>query len=107
MSLWTRVAEWTGLNYRAEGTTDTGILPPRRSDSVTVTTDSAMGLASVYRAVQILATSGAQLGIVSERSGVEVSPEQVPSIVKRPSLSMSRSDFIEQFLICMATKVGS
>jgi HK97 family phage portal protein len=103
MSFWTRVAEWTGLNYRAEETTDTGILPPPRTDSYTVTTDAAMGLASVYRAVQILATAGSQLSLTSERQGEAVPADQVPSLVKRPNLSMSRSDFVEQFLISMAT----
>lgn len=95
--------EATGLRYRAESGAPSYIAPPPRDRAAGgVTPRSALSISTVYRAVQILATSAAQLGIDVERNGVKLSTAATPSLIQRPALGMDRAEFIEQTVTSMA-----
>ena len=79
-----------------------GVLPPPRRDGYTVTQDAALSLSTVFRAVQILTTAAGQLGVKVHRSGALLDAAAVPSIIKTPSLGMSRGDFIEATVTSLA-----
>jgi HK97 family phage portal protein len=90
-TLWQRL---TGTEPRIE-TRSTVPLIPIRSDTV-VNTNSALSLAAVYRAIQIIATPISKaLPLESFRygGGLEQKIEN-PVLVNNPSLSESRKDFI-------------
>jgi HK97 family phage portal protein len=69
------------------------IVPPPRSASSGVTTNDALSLASVFRAVGILSTSMKQLKAHAYRDDVQVA---APLWMRSPSLNVSRSTFMEQ-----------
>jgi len=82
----------------ATQTTENRLAPPPiplRSDTV-VSTTSALSLASVYRAIQIIATpisKALPLDTFRYGGGLEIKIEN-PVLVNNPSLSESRKDFI-------------
>jgi HK97 family phage portal protein len=79
-----------------------GIIPPARSDAgAAVTAERAVSLSTVYRAIQILATSASQISYQVESNGLRLPDAQVPSLMKKPCLDMSRSDFIEQTVLSL------
>lgn len=93
----------TGLRYRADAGLPSYIAPPPRdSGAAGVTPRSALSISTVYRAVQILATSSSQLGINVERNGATLPAANVPSLIQRPALGMDRAEFIEQTVTSMA-----
>ena len=100
-----KIAERAGLvDYRAEDghTIESHIAPPSRSNTV-LNTSTALSISTVYRAVQILATSAGQLPIYVERNGTKLTTAQTPNLVLTPSLDMDRVDFIEQSVTSLAT----
>ena len=73
------------------------VLPPSR-DSVYLNTDSALGLAAVYRSVNVISATGSQLPLVVRRQG-----EIVDSLIaKRPDLRVSATEFYSQTLTSLA-----
>jgi HK97 family phage portal protein len=77
---------------------------PMRSDTF-VSTETALSLASVYRAIQIIATpisKALPLETYRYGGGLEVKIEN-PVIVNNPSLSESRKDFIFSTVSSLAT----
>ena len=77
---------------------------PMRSDTF-VSTETALSLASVYRAIQIIATpisKALPLETYRYGGGLEVKIEN-PIIVNNPSLSESRKDFIFSTVSSLAT----
>lgn len=68
---------------------------------VAVSTDRAIGLASVYRAVSIIGTSVSQLPVGVWRSGEEIDLATT-ALVNKPNLDISRSAFFEQTAVSMA-----
>jgi HK97 family phage portal protein len=56
----------------------------------------------VYRAIDIITSAVAQLPLRVERHGVEVPAGEIPDIIKAPSLSFTRSDFLEQIALSLA-----
>lgn len=91
--LFTRAAKAVGIN-----------LPTRSGDLTTsISVDSAVGLVAVYRAIFVITTAASQLSLDVERSGIKLTGAQVPSYIRRPSLRMSRSDFIEALVMSLAT----
>lgn len=76
------------------------LLPARSLDNwaAGLGEERALGLSAIYRAVQLLADSIAQLPIQVERNGQVLDRSEVPSIIKRFNLEMDNQDFIE-FLV--------
>lgn len=103
MSIFTRVADALtgGLIRRDEQARAAGVLPPARTDAPVLMGDAIM-LPAVQRALTILTTSAAQLGLDVERGGDRLEGADMPSIVRRPSLDMSRSEFIAQLVMSLA-----
>lgn len=66
-----------------------------------VSTDRAIGLASVYRAVSILGTSVSQLDVGVWRNGEEL-PLKTTDLVVRPDVNLSRHAFLEQTTVSLA-----
>jgi len=103
-----KVLEATGLvGYRAEQAeyvVASHIAPPPYDRGLgDFSTASALSISTVYRAVQILATASSQLPIAVERQGTKMNAADVPSIVTKPALNMTRVEFIEQTVTSMAT----
>lgn len=78
------------------------IPPPRERAGRTVTAESAVTLSTVYRAFQIITTSAAQISYHPYRHGQRVPAAQVSSLMKRPCLDMTRTEFIEYTVTSMA-----
>lgn len=73
-----------------------GIIPPSRERlGRAVTAESAVTLSTVYRAFQIITTSAAQISYHPYRGGQRVPEAQVASLLKKPCLDMTRTEFIE------------
>ena len=77
------------------------LLPPSRNVTETVSVNQALTLSSVYRAISILSISASQVNFKAYAAGVEVT--RLPSWFKQPDLKISRSAFIEQTVVSMAT----
>lgn len=115
MSVWTRAAGLFGFaeeraaatepaDLADAGLTDEqaplrGVIPSGRAGGRLVSQETALTLSTVFRAVQIHATAVAQLPLRIERGGRLV--EDTPAIVARPSLSKSRSRFLEELTSCL------
>lgn len=89
--------------YRAmrSAGTITGIVPPARPVAVAPVYDGeAIALPSVFRAVQILTTSVAQLSLDVEKQDTVL--DRTPALVRRPNLDMSRSEWLARIVESMA-----
>lgn len=75
-----------------------GVRPPARTEAV-VNADSAVSLHAVYRAIEIILNSGAQISIDAKRQGQIVDTPH--NLLRRPSLTLERDDFIEQCLMSL------
>lgn len=73
----------------------------RATQGSTVTAGEALTLPAVYRAVSILTTTAKQMSINTVRDDREVAS---PSFIKQPNPLTSRSTFIEQNIISLATQ---
>ena len=79
-----------------------GIIPPSRSEALPVTSSEAPLIPAVHRALTIITTSVMQLSLDVERGGHKLSPDEVPAIIRRPNLEMTRSEFLEQVTMSLA-----
>lgn len=98
-----RIREWLiGSSRSASSDNPTpGVTPPSRSASLgAVTVADAFGISMVYRAIQIHAISAKQLSIETTRYGRVV--EDHP-LTRRPDPSSTRSSWIEQVVVSMAS----
>lgn len=101
MNLWQRIKWAHTTSTRAAGTA--GITPPaRRPAYSSVSASDAVSLGTVYRAMQVMGTAAGQLSLTVHRGAGEVPADQIASVIKTPSVDMSRSDFIEQTVISLA-----
>lgn len=89
-----------GLKIRTATTPEGVQPPPRRPSSAVVSTDEAVGVPGVFRALQVLTTAGDQVGVDVERAG-QIIP--APSIILKPWLSRSRRAWIDLFILSLAT----
>lgn len=80
------------------GAMSPGVTPPTRREAPY----EPASLVSVYRAIDIITSAVAQLPLRVERHGVEVPASEIPDIIKAPSLSFTRSDFLEQIALSLA-----
>ena len=85
-----RLGAWLGLATRSETSVTP---PPRPSTSSFLTTEGALRLADVYRAVQVYQTAVSQLSLDVER---DTPLERTPTLIRRPSVDMSRSAFLAE-----------
>lgn len=94
MRFYDRIRTALALHERAE-TPPAGILPPSRSAAARlVTSDEAMTLPAVYRAVQIIATAVSQLSMYVERGGERLA--ETPGLVRNPDvMGAPRAAFLE------------
>lgn len=98
-----RIREWlSGNNRSASSDTNTaGVTAPSRSAALgAVTVADAFGISMVYRAIQIHAISAKQLSIETTRYGRVVSDHP---LTRRPDPESSRSSWIEQLVVSMAS----
>lgn len=75
-----------------------GVIPPRRD----VAGRDPLTLSAVYRAVDILTTAASQISIKVDRGGAPLADSDISSIIKAPSLSLTRADFIELWVSSLA-----
>lgn len=90
------------LLKRAEGETPgplDGVRPPARG-MAPVSADQALGISTVFRGIQIHAVSASQLSIDVDRRDQTI---PVPSLALKPCLDMSRSAWIEETVVSLAT----
>lgn len=73
--------------------------PPRVTSTRAVSQGDALGLSMVYRAIQIHAVAAKQMSLKVYREEREL---PTPSIIKKPSVGLSRSKFIEQTVVSLA-----
>ncbi|AVR56154.2 portal protein [Microbacterium phage BonaeVitae] len=98
-----RIREWLSGNDRSASsdTTSSGVTAPSRSATLgTVTVGEAFGISMVYRAIQIHAISAKQLSIETTRYGRVVADHP---LTRRPDPASSRSSWIEQLVVSMAS----
>lgn len=89
------------MMQRSESGPAEGVIPPARTAAPGfVTADQALGISTVYRAVQIHAVAASQLSIDVDRRDETI---PTPSLVRQPCLDMTRSAFIEQAVVAQAT----
>lgn len=99
------VLDWLrGGSFRAPETRamSAGVMPPSRLDASqrSVNVNEALTLSMVYRAINIHAVSAKQLSLHTYRSDVEITS---PLWVRQPDSRTSRSAFIEQTVVSLAT----
>jgi HK97 family phage portal protein len=68
-----------------------------------ISPDRAVGLAAVYRAISIIGTAISQLEVGVWRNGEELPDAQVSSLITKPNFNLSRSAFLEQLGMSLAT----
>lgn len=99
------MAKFFGLETRAEttGVYSPNIEPPLRQDGHggRISTDEAISIPSVFRALDIIVSSSLQLPIIIERWGQTHSPAELKSILAKPSVGMSQREFISQLIMCL------
>lgn len=107
VSLVGRIREWLSGNNRSaqDSATTTGdgegmTAPTRSASSDSVSVRDAFGLSMVYRAVQVHAFAGKQLSIETTRYGLRVDDN---ALTRRPDPDMSRSSWIEQSVVSLAS----
>lgn len=105
MSIFSRAADALlgGVARRQDINVASGIIPPPRDATAPVLMSEAAHLPAVHRALQIIATSVGQLSLDVERGGQRLEGTDVPALIRRPNLDVSRSEFLEQIALSMAT----
>lgn len=105
MNFWQRLIGTTPVQHAARAAEDGEqiVKLPSRESLPDATDDTALGLVSVYRALQVLTTSAGQLPLRVERQGSTITdPARLPKLVKKPDPEMDRSDWIEQAVLSLA-----
>ena len=105
MNFWHRLTGGTPAQHAARAVEDDKpiIRLPSREALPDASDDQAIGLISVYRALQLLTTSAGQLPLRLERGGETITDgSKLPRLVKKPDPEMDRSDWIEQAVLSLA-----
>lgn len=105
MNFWQRLTGGTPAQHAARAVEDDKpiIRLPSREALPDASDDQAIGLISVYRALQLLTTSAGQLPLRLERGGETITDgAKLPRLVKKPDPEMDRSDWIEQAVLSLA-----
>jgi HK97 family phage portal protein len=82
-----------------------GVLPPSLRNDTKVTAEQALGVSAVYRAVSLIANGVSQLGLGVWRAGeeIEIVSANSNSLINKPSIDLSRSAFLEETAVSLAT----
>lgn len=100
MGMLDKFRDWLGMGeVETRSEMLDGVRPPERSTMAVVDADSATTLHSVYRAIEIILNSGAQISIDATRNGQIV--DNPDALLRKPSLKVERDDFIEQCLMSL------
>lgn len=93
-----------GLSARNELTEGyrANVIPPARDGSLPVSITEAPTIPAVHRSLSIITTAVMQLSLDVERGGERLPREDMPAIIRRPNLDMTRSEFLEQLTMSMA-----
>lgn len=76
------------------------VTAPARSNVATVTVDTALGIAAVYRAVSVIVGAVSAMELAAFRGEKELA---TPALVRRPNLDSTGSGFIEETVYSLAT----
>ncbi|MCD5345056.1 phage portal protein [Agromyces sp. S2-1-8] len=86
-----------------ESPAPTGLTAPARTATDrNVAAGEALGISMVYRAVQIHAVSGKQISLIAEANGKPLTRQ--PQLVRQPDVKISRSAFLEQTIVALASQ---
>lgn len=100
MGMFKKFRNWLGVSsVETRSEMPDQIRPPSRADNSIINADSATTLHSVYRAIEIILNAGAQISIDSKRHGKII--DEQPALLRRPSLTIERDDFVEQCLMSL------
>ncbi|WP_369815193.1 phage portal protein, partial [Aeromicrobium sp. Leaf272] len=77
------------------------LVPPAYRGTANVSTEAAMGVSTVYRCVDLITNSIAQLELEAYRSGVLIDPAELPLVVREPDKDRSRSDWLKRIATCL------
>lgn len=104
MNFWQRLIGKTPAQHAARAVEDgKAIVLPSRESLPAASDDQAIGLISVYRALQVMTTSAGQLPLRLERGGQTITDgSKLPKLVRRPDPEIDRSDWIEQAVLSLA-----
>ncbi|RZU66755.1 HK97 family phage portal protein [Microterricola gilva] len=82
------------------------VIPPRAGSGSTrsVSAGEALGVSMAYRAIQIHAVASKQLSIVALRERDGKALPIAPSLVRRPDVRLTRSSFVEQCVVSLASQ---
>lgn len=98
---------WTGGEHaRADEpipVDSTPVIPSRDTAARTVAARDAMGLAAVYRAVEIRSIAAKQISIDATREADGMPVKDQPALLRRPDPERSRAQFVEQTVISLNT----
>lgn len=103
MGIRTRISNWlrpetSSSQEVRSGEPLPGVIPPARTPAFT--TDSAMTLPAVYRAVSLISTGVAQLSVDVWRGQKQIA---TPGWIDRPDMKISRFAFLEQTVTSLVT----
>lgn len=76
-----------------------GVVPPARPTFEVITPETAIGIGTVYRAVDLLSTSVSQLEMGVYRAGVEIA---TPPLVKNPNVNEPASAMVQETVWSLA-----
>ena len=88
------------MRSAVELTGDIRVAPPRAAAGSRVSDGDTLRISDVFRALQILTTSAAQVSIKVERQGSIVA--DTPALIRKPNLDMSRSVWVTQLVMSLA-----
>lgn len=77
-----------------------GIVPPARPSVEMITPETAIGIGTVYRSVDLLCTSVSQMELGVYRNGIEIA---TPGIIRTPNVDEPASAFIQETVWSLAT----
>lgn len=78
----------------------TPVIPSRAASSRSVSSGDALGLGSVFRAVQVISTAMQQMPLEVYRAGEKLDP--APAWIRQPDMDSTRPAFLEQTAVSMA-----
>lgn len=74
----------------------------RTTDTGGASISQSASIPAVYRALEVLTTAAGQLPLTVERQGKTLRGRQVPSLIHRPALDMSTSEFVQAIVLSLA-----
>lgn len=103
---WRRTGEYLGFvapppvpEVRSTTVTEPAIVPPPRPTEDTLTVDTALSLAPVFRAVSLIVTSVSQMDLGVFRDNAEI---KTPPLIKTPNVNDTSTAFIEETTFSLA-----